>query len=85
MASLNAFNCISLMNWGADGEVLLYLYIALKRCKMDYRLAVYSSARKSSLRKLDPMHNAGLRCYATVTFTLTQHKAEVRNVKQILR
>ena len=72
MASLNAFNCISLMNWGADGEVLLYLYIALKRCKMDYRLAVYSSARKS-----DPMHNAGLRCYATVTFTLTQHKAEV--------
>ena len=49
------------MDWGADKKVLLRLYRSLIRSKLDYGCVVYGSARKSYLRKLDTIHNQGLR------------------------
>ena len=49
------------MDWGADRNVLLRLYRTLVRSKLDYGCIVYGSARKSYLRKLDAIHNQGLR------------------------
>ena len=49
------------MDWGADRKVLLRLYRSLVRSKLDYGCVVYGSARKSYLRKLDSIHNQGLR------------------------
>ncbi|KAK7867868.1 hypothetical protein R5R35_008617 [Gryllus longicercus] len=65
--ALNVIRCISHINWGADRDILLRLYKSMVMSKIDYGCAVYSSARKSSLRKLDPVHNAGLR-YASGAF-----------------
>ena len=48
-------------DWGADRKVLLQLYQALVRSKLDYGCIVYGSAAKSNLEELDPIHNAGLR------------------------
>ena len=41
--------------------VLLRLYKAFIRSKLDYGCIVYGSARKSYIRRLDPIHNQGLR------------------------
>ena len=49
------------MDWGADRKVLLQLYHALIRSKLDYGSIVYGSARKSYLQMLDVVHNQGLR------------------------
>ena len=49
------------MDWGADRKVLLRLYRSLVRSKLDYGCVVYGSARQSYLRKLDSIHNQGLR------------------------
>ena len=49
------------MDWGADKKVLLKLYRSLVRSKLDYGCVVYGSARQSYLRKLDSIHNQGLR------------------------
>ena len=48
------------MDWGADRKVLR-LYRTLVRSKLDYGCIVYCSARQSYLRKLDSIHNQGLR------------------------
>ena len=48
-------------DWGADRKVLLRLYRALVRSKLDYGCIVYGSARKSYLQQLDPIHHQGLR------------------------
>ena len=49
------------MDWGADTKVLLRLYRSLVLSKLDYGCIVYGSARQSYLRKLDSIHNQGLR------------------------
>ena len=49
------------MDWGADRSVLLRLYRAFVRSRMEYGCAVFSSARKSYLKKLEPIQNQGLR------------------------
>ena len=46
---------------GADRTTLLKLYWSLVRSKLDYGCNIYSSARKSYLQMLDPIHNQGLR------------------------
>ena len=45
----------------ADRKVLLRLYRTLVRSKLDYVCIVYGSARQSYFRKLDSIHNQGLR------------------------
>ena len=45
----------------ADRKVLLRLYRALIRLKLDYGCIVYGSARPSYIKRLDTVHNQGLR------------------------
>ena len=52
---------VSHFNWGADKKSLIRLYNALVRSKIDYGCQIYSSACKTSLTKLDVIHNMGLR------------------------
>ena len=59
--SLNILRVLNGKSWGADRTVLLRLYRALVRSKLDYGCIVYSSARPSVLRWLDPVHNRGIR------------------------
>ena len=59
--ALNVLRVVSHTNWGADKVVLLCLYCALVRSKLDYSCIVYGSASKSVLRTLDAVHHAGLR------------------------
>ena len=47
--------------WGADRQMLLKLYRALVRWQLDYGCFFYRSARKSHIKKLDPIHHEGLR------------------------
>lgn len=49
------------IKWGADREMLLKVYRSIARSKIDYCSFIYSSARKSTLRQLDTVHNQGIR------------------------
>ena len=59
--SLNILKVLSRTEWGADRTTLLKLYRSLVRSKLDYGCIVYGSAAKTSLAKLDPVHNQDLR------------------------
>ena len=59
--SLNILKVVSSFNWGADRTSLLRLYSALCRSKMDYACQIYSAACRTHLKKLDVVHNQGLR------------------------
>ncbi|GFQ70457.1 unc-112-related protein [Trichonephila clavata] len=63
IVSAKALNILKVANtrWGADRTSLLRLYRALIRSKLDYGSVVYSSACKSLLKILDPVHHQGLR------------------------
>ena len=47
--------------WGADKQSLMYIYKALIRSTIDYGCVVYSSACKTSLRKLERIQFKALR------------------------
>ncbi|GFQ70403.1 RNase H domain-containing protein [Trichonephila clavata] len=57
----NILKVLANTRWGADRTSLLRLYRALIRSKLDYGSVVYSSACKSLLKILDPVHHQGLR------------------------
>ena len=57
---LNVFRVVSHTDWGADKVVLLHLYRALVRWKLDYGCIIYGSASRSVLRTLDAVHHASL-------------------------
>ena len=59
--SLNLLKVLSFTNWGADTDTLLKLYRSLIRSKLDYGSIVYGSANNKELKKLDVIHNQGLR------------------------
>ena len=59
--SLDLIKVLSNTTWGADRQVLLRLYRALIRSKLDYGCIVYGSARPSYIKRLDTVHNQGLR------------------------
>ena len=59
--ALNLLRVVSSMDWGADRKVLLRLYKTHVRSKLDYGCIVYGSTRQSYLRKLDSIHNQGVR------------------------
>ena len=61
LKTLNVLKVVSHTDWGADCKVLLRLYQALVRSKLDYGSIVYGSACKSNLQRLDTVHNSGLR------------------------
>ena len=59
--SLDLLKVLSNTTWGTDRKVLLRLYRALIRSKLDYGCIVYGSARPSYIKRLDTVHNQGLR------------------------
>ena len=59
--ALDAMKVLASTEWGADSTVLLRLYRALVRSKLDYGSIVYGSARKSYIKQLDTVHHQGLR------------------------
>ena len=60
-SSLNLLRVLTGTRWGADRTVMLRIYRALVRSKLDYGSVVYDSARKSYLRPLNTVHNTGIR------------------------
>ena len=60
LKALDVLKVLAATEWGADSTVLLQLYRALVRSKLDYRSIVYGSARKSYVKLLDPVHHQGL-------------------------
>ncbi|GFT36084.1 RNase H domain-containing protein [Trichonephila clavipes] len=59
--ALNILKVLANTHWGADRTSLLRLNRALIRSKLDYGSVVYSSACKSLLKILDPVHHQALR------------------------
>lgn len=59
--ALNVLKVLSRKRWGADRKCLLHIYRSLVRSKLDYGSVVYGSARQSYLKRLDPVHNKGIR------------------------
>lgn len=58
---LNLIKCLSSLNWGANRETLLKIYTSLILSRIDYGSIAYSSTSKSNLRKLNVIHNMGIR------------------------
>ena len=59
--AMNLLKVVAKMDWGADRIVLIRLYHSFVRSRLEYGCAVFSSARKSYLKKLEPIQNQGLR------------------------
>ena len=59
--ALNLLKVVSHLDWGADRTTILHLYQSLVRSKIDYGSFIYGAAAKSHLKKLDAIHNTGLR------------------------
>ena len=59
--AINILQVVSHYDWGGDRKVLLRLYRALVRSKLDHGSIVYGSSRASYIQCLDPIHNQGLR------------------------
>ena len=59
--ALNLLKVVSRFDWGADSIVLLRLYRAFVRSKLDYGSIVYGSSRKSYIEMLDTVHHQGIR------------------------
>ena len=59
--ALNVLRVVSGVNFGADRKTLMRLYWAIGRSKLEYGSHVYSSAKSSTLKKLDPVNNEALR------------------------
>ena len=57
--AMNLLKVLAKMDWGADRSVLLRLYHSFVRSRLEYGCAVFSSACKSYLKKLEPIQNQG--------------------------
>lgn len=56
-----ALKMIAYKNWGTDQNTLLMLYKSLILSKLDYGSSLYSSCRPALLRKIEKVHNDGIR------------------------
>ena len=59
--AMNLMKVVAKMDWGADRSVLMRIYHSFLRSRLKYGCAVFSSACKSYLKKLEPIQNQGLR------------------------
>lgn len=59
--TLDILKVLAKTKWGAEWTVLLRLYRALVRSRLDYGSIVYGSARASYIKMLDTVHHQGLR------------------------
>ena len=60
-SALNLLKVLANTSWGADRKILLRLYDALIRSKLDFGCIVIGSACKSYIKRLEPIHNQGVR------------------------
>jgi len=58
---LNIIKMLSHSSWGSKTHVLLTVYKSLILSKLDYGSFLWTTANKSNTKKLDTIHNAGLR------------------------
>ncbi|XP_076629123.1 uncharacterized protein LOC143345647 [Colletes latitarsis] len=58
---MNIIKALSNYNWGADQEIIIQIYQALIRSKLDYGSIVYNSAKPNILKTIDSIHNAALK------------------------
>jgi ribonuclease HI len=58
---LNLIKALSGLQWGSDQDILLRIYQTMVLSVIEYGVTTYSSARYSILKKLDPLHNQGIR------------------------
>ena len=58
--ALNVLRVISRINFGPARKMLLRLYWAIGKSKLDYGSQVYSSASAGVLETLNPVHNEAL-------------------------
>ena len=71
--AMNLLKVVAKMDWGADRSVLMGLYRSFVRSRLEYGCAVFSSACKSYLKKLEPIQNQGLRiCLGAFRTSLMQ-------------
>ena len=61
MSRLDILKCLSHTSWGSDRTIMLRLYRAIIRSKLDYGCTIYSSAKENVLKQLEPVHNAAIR------------------------
>ena len=59
--TLNIIRVLAHNEWGSDSKTLLRLYESLVRSKVDYGSIVYRNAPEKELRRLEVIHNEGLR------------------------
>ena len=59
--SLQLLRVLASKSWGADSALLLRLFRALIRSKLDYGAVVYQSATQKNLDYLKPIQNEALR------------------------
>lgn len=59
--SVNLIRTLSHTTWGGNRENLLKIHQAITLAQIDYGSAIYGSASKATLRKLDVIHNTGVR------------------------
>lgn len=59
--ALNILKSLVSTNWGADQEMLMHLYRALVRSRLDYGAIVYGSACDTTLKTLDVIPNDAMR------------------------
>ena len=58
---LNILKVVSNYNWGADSTTLIRMYTSLCLSKLEYGCQIYGSACKTTLQKLDVVHNMAIR------------------------
>lgn len=85
--AMDTLRSISHTSWGADRSILLQLYRALIRSKLDYGCEVYSGAHYTALKMLDPIHHLGLRLStgAFITSPTVSLHAEIHELPLHLR
>lgn len=59
--TLQLLRVVAHTKWGADQQTLHKIYKYLIRSQLDYACFIYRAARKSYLKKLDPIHHGSIR------------------------
>jgi len=58
---MNLIKALSGLKWGADQDVLLRIHQTMILSVIEYGIATYSSAKTSTLKTLNTLHNQGIR------------------------
>jgi hypothetical protein len=58
---INLLKCLARMKWGAEQGMLIWLHEIMVLSVLEYGSAAYGSASNTYLKRLEPVHNKGLR------------------------